>query len=413
MPADPMIMESTRGQFSTGDETSHATTEAPDITTAAVPANTETDLDTTEREDGDPLDFPNWVNDGHEDHGPMEVPDWVNDSYIEPGAAIHNLDDYRDTPRGADETTYIGRPHHPAEAPELTQDEAIKLAEHELQNYHDPHLKHATEMLKARQNMLVHVVARRNRSFLSRRFGKKAEAQALANYELALSELGGLTAKVLERRGVDNEHIHQYAVLGSIYHRHAFENDLWRQNVGLAEGKKLNRFYTWWANTGNEPLFSEAGFRGPSIKLVINKEGLTGRLKKAAVMAGAGLPVGVGIGVLGAVFGPIVGGAVGGTLARGITKGVASSKIDNASRNTYTLAKQRRKANLNSYDFNTRIRDRQGIMPTASHITEGITENSAKLVSDNRRRLGKSVLIAATVGSVGSVIGSETFAKIK
>jgi hypothetical protein len=174
-----------------------------------------------------------------------------------------------------------------------------------------------------------------------------------------------------------------------------FEAEALAEPKGFMKNSR-RKFYDWWARQGGGEKFSGR---------------LLGTTKKAAVMAGPGLVIGVGIGLAGAFLAPAVGGVVGGAIAvsaaRGVARGLMRSHIEKSASAKSVAGKRYEQHLAAQYDRieNNHVVGDDGETHAPRYVTDVYAENTEKNVRRNRVRTAGSMAIGAAAGLGGAYLG--------
>ncbi len=248
------------------------------------------------------------------------------------------------------------------------------------------------ERLGVARDRYIQLNARRRGLIFGRRNKKELE-EAKREYEEARDLAGAYVAAEMQGAGSSPEEIKQAATTGAIMELYTVTGRIYEQQMQNAEGKKLHKFYDWWARQGGR-LFTKAGF--------------IGAVKKAGVMAIPGAVVGVAAGAAGAaVFGPVGAALFGAGVARGVARGLMGAKVNKEADAASVSWEQARDQFTTDAD---RIRtDADDKTLTTEDVTEGIQDLTDRSIGRNRRRTAIAVGAAAAAGAAGALIGGHFF----
>jgi len=281
---------------------------------------------------------------------------------------------------GGDDDDKEKEPKMPTIEEVLAQDELYKRREAEL---------------NAARNDYAELTASR-RKISTFGYKKKLEA-AKERYENARNMAGAHVAgrmkeleQVAGQLGIDMEpfDLAQYSMDGAIRELHVLEHEIVDERLEQADGKKLKRFYDWWARQGGGKFFS--------------KHRMLGNLKKGIVV-GALIAPGT---ILASPF--IAAGASAGLVAAGmvgVARGIARGHIDkNASAAELARAQSVEHIKLGEaqikQDAANGITNFQG-----EDTTELVEDHTKKEVRRNRTRLGVGVAAGVLAPiAIGKVI---------
>lgn len=212
--------------------------------------------------------------------------------------------------------------------------------------------------------------------------------EAKASYEDAFNRVGIQAVEELRAEGVSEDEIRSLAAAGVIMRGTELEHKIVTERQ--MQSKKSNKFVNWW----------------------VNSTGFKGKLKKAGVIAGAGLAAGFIAGAalpVGAAWltaggvGALAGGATGGGIARHITRRRA-----NTPQGANTLAKQQSGLDIQSHIQSVENTLQNGEFASVDTITESVEDRTNSEILGNRKRMKAAVAIGQMMGGFGGIIGSET-----
>jgi hypothetical protein len=229
---------------------------------------------------------------------------------------------------------------------------------------------------------------------LDKKFSKQAIAKARKRYEDAGRALAQHEREMAIESGVDPAELDKYEYMFDVGDAERIADHLYQQRrlatgkyrinpeSGALEEKKpnsflgrtSNNFYKWWGRRQNSKLLSRY------------------TVEKSAVMAGAGLAIGIPAGLVGAVLlGPIVGGAAGALAATKVSKSVMAYHLSRRSKDTLHVDELHYDL-LEAADYGQ-----------AGSIGNVIDRQTNYEVAHNRRRLLGSFAVAAAGGLIGAV----------
>lgn len=152
-------------------------------------------------------------------------------------------------------------------------------------------------------------------------------------------------------------------------------------------------FYDKWASWGGGDTF-------------FSRKRLVGTMKKSAVMAAIGLPVGVAAGAAGVMLlGPIAGAAVAAGAARGVSRSLMRQHINqragNATIGGAQVERRLHEQNDRLDTYHEEHRSGAGVRGTYN-VTDAFAEGTERSVTRNRMRTIGSAAIGAVAGAVGA-----------
>jgi len=218
---------------------------------------------------------------------------------------------------------------------------------------------------------------------------KELEAARVA-YAEARNAAGAYIANAMRAEGISEDQLAEFGAAAAILELGTLKDMIAEKRNELAEGKKLSRFYKWWANQGG------------SLKTT---EGRKGTGKKALVMGAVAFVPGLALGLAGSVvLGPVFGGAIGAALARSIARGLANAKI-NKEAGEYSVADAQAAHRFKEGQTELGAANVDGKVFNAEDVTAQVEKGTSKEVTRNRNRLLASVAIGAASGAIGAAVG--------
>ena len=243
--------------------------------------------------------------------------------------------------------------------------------------------------LTATRDEYVRLSAKRSGLVFGRRNKKQLAAAQLA-YNEARDAAGAFVAEQMQTAGQGEQEIGLAAIQGKVLEGHELARSIYDARVAGADGKKLRRFYEFWARQGTGGKFFS---RGNAVK--------------AVTMAGIGIVPGMVAGVAGAAFlGPIAGALAGGYIARSVARGLMGAKI-NKEADAVRVAAEQRDASIAQTDREAFENAGAADGTNTAQITESITGRTEAQRKRNRNRAVAGVMIAAAAGAAGAAIAGH------
>lgn len=237
---------------------------------------------------------------------------------------------------------------------------------------------------------------REGSTFFSIKFSKRKLEAAKHKYEETKARAEDLASDYLERRGLSPESQRSAKNFGRFFE----ETKLIIAQFGYeksrvdAQNPTLKIFYGWWSKQGDK-FFSK------------------GNLKKTAVMAAFGLPIGMAVGI---VAGPVLGGGLAGAAAlgsmRAISKGILGRRINRGAA-AEDLAEDKALSQIEALKQKTDDLEARHEEMDAGYIDQLNSRLTKEAKSGNDREAMKAILIAGTAGAIGSVVMGALIGGVK
>jgi hypothetical protein len=254
--------------------------------------------DETDDKDDDPSEGPK-----HPGEDPRLVPTWERHDRGEKGAWSEDLEDRLDA--ASNVVGYDARRNlnHESDVKDLDdvpeKDEELNPTAEYPKIEVDPEMEALLEDVKKARENFVKISAGRRGIVFSRKFSEETLQEAKEAYDEARNKAGAEVAKRLAEADASAKQIREFALTSMASELEALSRDIVEERKNIAGNSKLKGFYEWWGKQGTKFLS-------------------VGTLKKAGVMAGIGLVVGIPAGLAGvALIGPAAGAGLGALLGRG------------------------------------------------------------------------------------------------
>lgn len=220
-------------------------------------------------------------------------------------------------------------------------------------------------------------------TFFSFKFSEKKVRAAKEAYDEAVANAGAVALGLFRERGVESADLAKANNWGAMEEQFKLISEQFDLEKNAVESKRLKGFYDWWQKQGTK-LFS------------------MGTIKKGAVMAAIGVPIGVGAAIIAAPIFAGAGVAAGAGLAvsRSVSKGLVGNAIRrNAEAGSVAEAKviQRREdatALIMEFENNDRAVEQE-------YLGRMVTDRSKEVKHGNDKRAATSMVVAAG----GAVLG--------